>query len=101
MSARLLSWMLVVAHIHIFLAGPDPFLDELRREGTCLSPPSLAVIGAGQGTTGTHSLFNEVCAMGYRSIHFGESIYGAILAYLKSGPSHLRYSYARNAMHAA
>ena len=47
----------------------DAFLSQLRRA----SPPSasLRVVGAGHGTTGTRSLFNELCAMKFSTWHSG------------------------------
>ena len=46
----------------------DPFLAMLERHAP--EEGSIQVIGAGQGTTGTHSMYFEMCAMQFRSAHF-------------------------------
>ena len=46
----------------------DPFLAMLERHAP--EEGSIQVIGAGQGTTGTHSMYFEMCAMKFRSVHF-------------------------------
>ena len=53
--------------------SPAPFLDDVMEALTSrnLSTRHMKVIGVGHGTTATHSLFMELCHMGFRAWHFG------------------------------
>jgi len=89
MSTRCLRMLLLAASVDLACTGNaapppspqqqqhDPFLDELHQSIAALEAQStsrdgggLRVIGAGQGTTGTHSLFVELCGMGVGAWHW-------------------------------
>ena len=44
------------------------FLHEIR--ASAATKGALQIIGAGHGTTGTHSLYKELCAMGFKAMHW-------------------------------
>jgi hypothetical protein len=74
-SQRVLVWLMALV-AQLFLGTSSTSIENVGKEeaieNDALPLTSLKVIAAGQGTTGTHSIYKELCQMQFKTIHYGQ-----------------------------